>query len=78
MHASSSTSSANFKLPPEVLEFCDVAKRIVRDELMPLEQEWLSSPNQAYGMRELPAIRAAFSPEVAKKREGLSRDTGLW
>jgi acyl-CoA dehydrogenase len=78
MHASSSTSSANFKLPPEVLEFCDVAKRIVRDELMPLEQEWLSSPNQAYGMRELPAIRAAFSPEVAKKIEGLSRDTGLW
>ncbi len=67
-----------FSLPPDIREFCDVAKRIVREELMPLEQEWLASPNQAYGMRELPAIRAVFAPEVAKRIETLSRETGLW
>ena len=79
MHsASSATASASYRLPPEIQEFCDVAKRIVRDELMPLEQEWLASPNQAYGMRELPAIRAVFKPEVAAKIEKISRDTGLW
>ena len=77
MH-STSTPSPAYKLPPEVLEFCEVAKRIVREELVPLEQEWLASPHQAYGMRELPAIRAVFSPTVAKRIETLSRDTGLW
>lgn len=76
--ASASAGSASFRLPPEVQEFCDVAKRVVREELMPLEQEWLSSSAQAYGMRELPAIRAVFSPEVAKRIENISRDTGLW
>jgi len=77
MHSNSTPSHA-YKLPPEVLEFCEVAKRIVREELVPLEQEWLASPHQAYGMRELPAIRAVFSPTVAKRIETLSRDTGLW
>jgi acyl-CoA dehydrogenase len=71
-------AAASYRLPPEIQELCDVARRIVREELMPLEQEWLSSPNHAYGMRELPAIRAVFSPDVAKKIENISRDTGLW
>ena len=79
MHSTRMTEAAtSYRLPPEIQEFCDIARRIVRDELMPLEQEWLASPNQAYGMRELPAIRAVFSPEKAKHIEGLSRDTGLW
>ena len=79
MHSAKTTeSAASYRLPPEIQELCDVAKRIVRDELMPLEQEWLASPNQAYGMRELPAIRAAFAPEVASRIESLARDTGLW
>ena len=47
MH-STSTPSPAYKLPPEVLEFCEVAKRIVREELVPLEQEWLASPHQAF------------------------------
>jgi len=79
MHSSKTTEAAtSYRLPSEIQELCEVARRIVRDELMPLEQEWLASPNQAYGMRELPAIRAAFSPEVAGRIEGLARDTGLW
>ncbi len=73
-----SVATQPYTLPPDIQEFCDLAKQIVRDELMPLEQEWLANPNQAYGMRELPAIRAVFSPEVAARIEAISRDTGLW
>lgn len=79
MHSSSSIlPGASYRLPPEFQAFCDVARRIVREELMPLEQEWLASPNHAYGMRELPAIRAVFKPDVARRIEKISRDTGLW
>ena len=75
---SHAAAGAAYRLPAEIQEFCDVAKRIVREELMPLEQEWLASPNHAYGMRELPAIRAVFKPEVAQRIEAISRYTGLW
>src|SRR3954468_1372167 len=78
MHASTTMSTGAYTLPPEIQEFCDVAKRIVRDELMPLEQTWLSSPNHAYGMRELPAIRAVFDKETAARLEKIARDTGLF
>jgi acyl-CoA dehydrogenase len=79
MQTSSSTPAhASYTLPPDIREICEVARRIVRDELMPLEQEWLASPKHAYGMRELPAVRAVFEPEVAKRIESISRDTGLW
>jgi alkylation response protein AidB-like acyl-CoA dehydrogenase len=78
MHAPSSLASGAYLLPKEIQEFCDVARRIVREELIPLEQEWLSSPNHAYGMRELPAVRAVFKPEVAARLEKVSRDTGLF
>jgi alkylation response protein AidB-like acyl-CoA dehydrogenase len=78
MHAPSSLASGAYLLPKEIQEFCDVARRIVREELVPLEQEWLSSPNHAYGMRELPAVRAVFKPEVAARLEQVSRDTGLF
>lgn len=79
MHSSSAAAtSAAYTLPPEILEFCDVARRIVRDELMPREQEWLNSPKHAYGMRELPAIRAVFDPETARHLEKIARDTGLF
>jgi alkylation response protein AidB-like acyl-CoA dehydrogenase len=71
-------AAASYRLPPEIQEFCDVAKRIVREELMPLEQQWLNSPNHAYGMRELPAIRAVFNAEVAARLEKIARDTGLF
>lgn len=79
MHSSSDAEVGHaYTLPPQIQEFCEVARRIVRDELMPLEQQWLASPNHAYGMRELPAVRAVFPPEVARRIEYLARDTGLW
>lgn len=78
MHGSSSSSTGSYTLPPEIQEICEVAKRVVHDELLPLEQEWLSSPNHAYGMRELPAVRAVFKPETASRLEKVARDTGLF
>jgi alkylation response protein AidB-like acyl-CoA dehydrogenase len=78
MHATSSSTTGAFTLPPEIQEFSEVARRIVRDELMPLEQEWLNSPKHAYGMRELPAIRAVFNESTAARLEKIARDTGLF
>ena len=70
--------SQYFKLPPDVQEFCDMAKRVVRDELLPLEQQFMSSPNQAYGQPEIMMIRRVFPGAVAERLEKISRDTGLW
>ncbi len=67
-----------YKLPAEIQEFCDVAKRIVHDELLPLEQKYLASPNHAYGIKETTNLKNVFGPEVAKRLEKISRDTGLW
>jgi acyl-CoA dehydrogenase len=78
MHATSASATSAYTLPPEILEFSEVARRVVRDELMPLEQEWLNSPKHAYGMRELPAIRAVFNESTAARLEKIARDTGLF
>ncbi|HET9651912.1 MAG TPA: acyl-CoA dehydrogenase family protein [Usitatibacter sp.] len=67
-----------YKLPAEIQEFCEVARRIVRDELMPLEQKFLASPNHAYGIKETTNLKRVFGDEVARRLEKVSRDTGLW
>ncbi len=77
MH-STHTDSESYKLPAAVTEFCDLAKRVVRDELIPLEQEFMASPKQAYGMPEISMIRTVFRPEVSARLEKISRETGLW
>jgi alkylation response protein AidB-like acyl-CoA dehydrogenase len=72
-------SSINaYQLPPEIQEFCDVAKRIVRDELLPLEQEYLMHPGHAYGVKETINLKNVFGPEVVQRLTKISRDTGLW
>ena len=75
---SKATDTSHFKLPPDIAEFCDIAKQIVRDQLLPLEQEFMASPNQAYAMPEITMIRNVFSGEVAERLEKISRETGLW
>ena len=50
----------------------------VRDELMPLEQEFMASPKQAYGLPEIMMIRRVFSGKVAERLVKVSRETGLW
>lgn len=71
-------SSGAYQLPPEVQEFCNVAKRIVADELLPLEQEYLPHPGHAYGIKETINLKTVFSAEVANRLTKISHDTGLW
>ncbi len=67
-----------FQLPPDVREFCDVAKRIVREELLPLEAQFLPHPGHAYGLKETINLKAVFGQEVVDRLVKISRDTGLW
>lgn len=67
-----------FTLPEEVVEYQNLAQRIVREELMPLEQEYLASDNHAFGLREVSNLKSVFSKDVTDRLVKLSRDTGLW
>lgn len=75
IHAS---SAGAYQLPSEVSEFCDVAKRIVREELMPLEQEYLMHPGHAYGVKETINLKNVFGRDVVERLTKISRETGLW
>ncbi len=67
-----------FRLPPEILEYQALAKRMVQEELLPLEQEYLAHPGHAYGVKETINLKAVFKPSVVDRLITLSRDTGLW
>ncbi len=67
-----------YQLPAEIAEFVDVARRIVREELLPLEREYLPSPNHAYGVKETVNLRNVFGPDVVERLTRISRETGLW
>ncbi len=67
-----------FKLPPEIQEYQDLAKKMVREELLPLEQEYLAHPGHAYGVKETINLKAVFKKSVVDHLVKLSRDTGLW
>ncbi|QIL80017.1 acyl-CoA/acyl-ACP dehydrogenase [Diaphorobacter sp. HDW4A] len=77
MHTDSTTPSP-FALPDEVKSFCEVARRIVREELLPLEQEYLASDKHAYGVKETINLKNVFGEDVVKRLTKLSHDTGLW
>jgi len=67
-----------YRLPPEIEEYRELARRIVHDELLPLEQEYLAHPGHAYGVKETINLRAVFKDGVVNRLIKLSRDTGLW
>jgi acyl-CoA dehydrogenase len=67
-----------YRLPPEIEAYRELAKRIVQDELLPLEQEYLAHPGHAYGVKETLNLKAVFKDEVVDHLIKLSRDTGLW
>ena len=67
-----------FKLPPDVVELCDLAKRIVRDELLPLEPQFLLHPGHAFGLKETINLQAVFGDAVLARLTKIARDTGLW
>ena len=72
------TADVLFRLPPDVREYQEVARKIVREELLPLEREYLAHPEQAYGLQPLTNLRAVLPEEAVNRLEKLSRDTGLW
>lgn len=67
-----------FQLPEDVRQLQDAARDIVRNELMPLEKEYLLSPNHAHGLKEILNLRSVYSEAVADRLEKISRDTGFW
>jgi len=68
----------SFQLPSEIVEICDLAKRIVEKELMPLEQEFLLHPGHAFGIKETTNLRRVFGPDIVDHLVKISKDTGLW
>jgi acyl-CoA dehydrogenase len=72
------SADGSFKLSSEIVEICDVAKRIVEKELMPLEQEFLPHPGHAFGIKETTNLRKVFGNEVTERLIKISKDTGLW
>jgi alkylation response protein AidB-like acyl-CoA dehydrogenase len=67
-----------FQLPDDVQEFVNVAGRIVREELLPLEQQYLASSEHAYGVKETINLKNVFGPEVVDRLTRISKETGLW
>jgi len=71
-------SQGSYQLPPDVLHFRDLARRIVREELLPLEQRYLTHPGQGMALRARDALRAVFPQDVVDRLYNISRETGLW
>ena len=67
-----------FELPSEITEFREVARKIVREELLPLERDFLRHPQHALGFIAKAGLAETLSPAVADRLEKISRDTGLW
>jgi alkylation response protein AidB-like acyl-CoA dehydrogenase len=67
-----------YQLPPSIREYRDLARRIVREELMPLEREFLASPNHAYGLPPMTNLRSVFDKKTVERLEGIARDSGLF
>jgi acyl-CoA dehydrogenase len=77
-HSQASDEIGAFQLPPSITEYRDLARRIVREELMPLEKEFLASPNHAYGLPPTTNLRAVFDKKTVEHLEGIARETGLF
>ncbi len=72
------SNSNAFRLPPEIAEQCDLAQRIVRKELLPLEPEFLPHPGHAFGLKETINLKSVFGAEKTDHLIKIARDTGLW
>jgi acyl-CoA dehydrogenase len=72
------SADGSFQLPSEIVEICDLAKRIVQKELMPLEPEFLPHPGHAFGIKETTNLRKVFGEDVTQRLIDISKDTGLW
>lgn len=70
--------TASFELPAEIIEIRDLTRRIVRDELMPLEPQYLAGDHHSYGATEGANLAAVFGQDVYDRLRKLSIDTGLY
>jgi acyl-CoA dehydrogenase len=71
-------SQGTFQLPPDVVEIVDLAKKIVHNELLPLEPEFLPHPGHAFGIKETTNLKNVFGQDTVDHLMKISRDTGLW
>jgi len=67
-----------FRLPADIEEYRSLARKIVREEMLPLEQKYLAHPAKSHSLRARDALRAIFPPDVVQKLYKISQDTGLW
>jgi acyl-CoA dehydrogenase len=71
-------SAGSFRLPPDIAELCELARRITRKELLPLESQFLQHSGHAFGLKETINIQSVFGDQVLAHLTGIARDTGLW
>lgn len=76
--AAEHASNAIGRLPDEIEEFRHLARRFVRERLLPLERDYLNHADQAYGLQPLTNLRATLPRELCAELERLSRETGFW
>jgi alkylation response protein AidB-like acyl-CoA dehydrogenase len=73
-----SESAHPFRLSAEVLEYQQLARKIVREEMLPLEQRYLAHPAKSHSLRARDALRAIYPPDVVARLYDISQKTGLW
>jgi acyl-CoA dehydrogenase len=78
MNVHVSDEPAAYALPPAIAEIRDLAKRIVREELMPLEREYLASQEHGHGVPPIANLKAVFPKRTVERLVGIGRDTGFW
>lgn len=78
MNAGIEDGTNSLGLPSEVVEYRDLAKRIVEQELLPLERQYLAHRGVGYGLQPITNLRRAFPVDVVERLVGIARDTGLW
>jgi len=72
------TAATPFTLPAEIEELRQLARKIVREEMLPLEQKYLAHPAKSHSLRARDALRAIFPKETVEKLYNISKETGLW
>ena len=78
MTGTSPSNETPYQLPPDIVEFRDLARRIVHEKILPLEAKYLRHSGHAYGKRETTNLRIVFGPEIVADLIRISRETGLW
>jgi alkylation response protein AidB-like acyl-CoA dehydrogenase len=71
-------TTSGYTLPPDVIEYRELARKIVREELLPLEPKYLAHKGASYGLQPLTNLRRVYPKDITDRLEKLARETGLW